>query len=143
MKGDCRFCNQLGVQPLLSFQAPKMIASPWLLKVLAERPALMPHRALRGSRFPLLHWADVPLGSPLDVRCVSTPVPFLLIHELVLRLVSGDTIHDWLGWADGREELSVSFKDWHERIDMSLRGPFCAVFSTWCDTARYHTGSKV
>ena len=101
MKGDCRLCNQLGVQPLLSAQALKMIASSRLLKVqpvLAERPAL--HAAPRSSGVPspTSGLGDVSLWSPLDARCVSTPMPFLLIHELLLQLVSDDTVGDWLGW---------------------------------------------
>ena len=104
----------------------------------AQRSML--RRALRGSRLPPLYWADVPLWSPLDARCVSTPVPFLLIHELVLQLVSDDTVGDWLGWADGREELAITLEDWKKRVDMSSQGPPCAAFSLWGDTAPYHTG---
>ena len=72
--------------------------------------------------------------------CVCTPVPFLLIHELVSTLVSDDTVGDWLGWADGREESAVTLEDWKERVDMSSKGPLCAASSLWGDTAPYHTG---
>ena len=43
---------------------------------------------------------------------MSTPVPFLQIHERVLQLVSDDTSGDWLGWAVGREELAITLEDW-------------------------------
>ena len=144
MKGDCRLCNQLRMQPLLSAQALKMIASPRLLKVQAS--ARRTHSApwctalFVGSISHVLYWADVPLWTPSDARCASTPVPFLLIHELVLQLVSGDTVGDWLGCADGRQEFAITLEDWKERVDMSSKGPPCAAFSLWGDTTSYHTG---
>ena len=102
----------------------------------------MVRRALRGSRLPPLYLAAVPLWSPLGARCVCPRqcVPFLLIHELLLQLVSDDTVGGWLGRADGREELAITLEDWKERVDMSSKGPPCAAFSLWCDTAPYHTG---
>ena len=73
---------------------------------------------------------------------MSTPVPVLPIHELVLQLVSDDTVGDWLGWADGREELAITLEDWEERVDVSSKGPPCAAFSLWGDTAPYHSGFR-
>ena len=72
--------------------------------------------------------------------CVSTPVPFLLIHELVLQLVSDDTVGDWLAWAEGREEVAITWEDWKQRVNMSSKGAPCAAFSFWGDTAPFHTG---
>ena len=74
---------------------------------------------------------------------MSTPVPFLLIHELILQLVSDDTVGDWLGWGDGREELTITLEDWKERVDTFSKGPLCAAFSLWSDTAPYHTGFDI
>ena len=111
-------------------------ASHWLLN--AQRSML--RRALWESRLPPLYWADVPLWSPLDAWCVCTPVPFLLVHEFVLQLVSDDTVGDWLRWADGLEELAITLEDWKERVDMSSKGPPCTALSLWGDTAPYHNG---
>ena len=85
----------------------------------------MVRRALRKSRLPPLYWAAVPLWSPLGARCVCPRqcVPFLLIHELLLQLVSDDTVGGWLGWADGREEVATTWEDWKERVDMSSKEP--------------------
>ena len=71
---------------------------------------------------------------------MSTPVPFLLIFELVLQLVSDDTVGDWLGWTDSREEWAITMENWKERVDMSSKGPRCAAFSLRGDTAPCHTG---
>ena len=71
---------------------------------------------------------------------MCTPVPFLLIHEFVLQLVSDDTVGDWLRWADGLEELAIALEDWKERVDMSSKGPPCTALSLWGDTTPYHNG---
>ena len=142
----CRLCicNQLGLHPLLSAQALKMIASPRLLKGASQcsqnAQQRKVRRALRVSRLPPLYWADVPLWRPLDARCVSTPVPFLLIHELVLQLVSDDTVGGRLAWADGRGKSWPSHWGIGRSASTRLQGPPCAAFSFWCDTATYHTG---
>ena len=111
--------------------------------VLEERPAL--HAAPRnlGSRLPPLYWADVPLWSPLDARCVSALVSSLMSHELVLQLVSGDTVGDWLGWCDGRAELAVTLEDWEERVDMSSKGPPCAASASGATPLSITLGSTV
>ena len=137
MKGDCRLCNQLGVQPLLSAQALKMIAFAAVAQGASQcsqkAQRSMVCRALRASRLPPLYLDDVPLWCPVDAQCVCPRqcVPFLLIHELVLQLVSDDTVGDWLGWADGREEVATTWEDWKERVDMSSKLPPCAAFSLW------------
>ena len=74
----------------------------------AQRSML--RRALRGSRLPVLYWANVPLWGPLDARCVST-VPFLLIYELVMQLTTR--------LATGSVGLTAE-KSWHS-ADFLLR----------------------
>ena len=125
VKGHCRLCDRLGL---------KMIASSRLLKVQASArrtPGTACCAALFvESRRPPLCWADVPLWSPLDARCVLTPVPFMLIQELVLQLVSDDTVGAWPRWADGRDELAITVEGW-EHVGMSSKEPLSAAFSLW------------
>ena len=143
VKGDCRLCNQLGVQPLLSAQDDRVAAvaqgasqcsAPWCAALFGSPVS---HHCL-WPPFPCgAHWV---LGVCVCVCvCPRQCVPFLLIHELLLQLVSDDTVGGWLGWADGREELATTWEDWKERVDMSSKGPPCAAFSLWGHTAPCHT----
>ena len=66
-------------------------------------------------------------------------MPFLLIQELVLQLVSDDTVGAWPRWADGRDELAITVEAW-EHVDMSSKEPLSAASSLWDDTAPCHTG---
>ena len=112
MKADCRLCNQLGVQPLLSTQALKMIAPSRLLKVQVSA-----HRTLNAPCCGAL------CGSLAHSQ--ARRAAFVQRHGLRL--------------ADGREELAITLQDLKERVDMSWKGPPFAAFSLWGDTAPCHT----
>ena len=63
----------------------------------------------------------------------------MLIQELVLQLVSDDTVGAWPRWADGRDELAITVEAW-EHVGMSSKEPLSAAFSLWDHNAPCHTG---
>ena len=79
VKGDCRLCNQLGVQPLLSAQDDRVAA---VAQGASQRPQnaqrSMARHALIWVPSPTSVWADISLWSPFDARCVCVHASAIL-----------------------------------------------------------------